>query len=95
MGELTITPETLKKYMDSVEDVGIDHAAKKFGVSRETMRRYVRYSKKQEEKSSKKKPDENILRQIRDRYTDEELKSLISGSLGTKADTHCIHDFSG
>jgi predicted phosphodiesterase len=95
MGEMKITPATLAKYIDAVEDIGIDHAAKKFGVSRETMRRYVRYSKKKNEKSSKKKPDENILRQIRDRYTDEELKALISGSLGTKADTHCIHDFSG
>ena len=35
------------------------------------------------------------MRQVRERYTDAELKALVAGSIGTKAESHCIHDFDG
>lgn len=75
-----------------VKDFGVDEASRRAGVSRETTRRYARYAKEETEDT---KPDEKLIRQIKDRFTDDELRRLLSTSEINKSNTKTRHSFDG
>jgi predicted phosphodiesterase len=97
---MAINLKTLEKYHSLVLDLGLDLAAKKIGITRESLRRNMRTLKAlkdtPKDKGSKAKGvDENLMRQIRERYSDKELKALVTGSLHTKEQSTHIHQHNG
>lgn len=70
-----------KEIFDFVQDTNVDAAAEKFDISRETVRRYCRRFKEHSGKSEKAF-SENILKQLKEKYTENELKALLKGGIG-------------
>jgi len=74
-------------------------AAKDIGVSVETVRRYCREYKQQTAKKRGQTREnvinDNLTRQLRERFSDDELKKLLKGSLIDHTTTAVKHDFKG
>jgi predicted phosphodiesterase len=92
---------TSKKRIDeiraSVEDCGVDATASLYGLSRETVRRYVRKRGGLDEcVSDKDIADGNpILSKIAERYSEKELKLLAGGGLPMEYKHTPVHSFHG
>jgi len=76
-------------------DIGVDNAAAKLGIKRETVRRRVRLYKKEKGATGGKKPNEGLLSKIADRYSDAELRAIASGGLHDKIDERKNYCFDG
>ena len=74
-------------------------AAKDIGVSVETVRRYCREYKQQTAKKRGQTREnvinDNLTRQLRERFSDTELRQLLKGSLIEPNDDKIKHDFGG
>ena len=64
--------------MEVFESHGYDTGADIMGVKKETMRRYVRQARNDIGEQGEQ-IDESVIRQIRERYTDAELKAIARG----------------
>jgi len=89
MPDKTSRTEEVAKY---AENNGYDSAAEKFGITKEAVRRYCRKVKQ----TGKTLPESDIsvLRKLRSRLSDEEIKLLANGTT-KKATDNEIFDFSG
>lgn len=84
--------EEVKKAAD---ELGYDAAAAKLGLTKETVRRYCRKFKQANGESELSKPDEKLIRQLKERFSDSELKRMASGQ-PIQPDFETIqHDFEG
>ena len=91
---MAYSKEKSEQIFNMVRDIGVDAAAKKLGITRESVRRGARAHKKQ---ASKSEPmfNDNVMRQIRERFSDKELRQMASGSMA-KVDTMTArHSFEG
>jgi predicted phosphodiesterase len=86
--------ETLEKYIALIEKLGMTDASKKLGIKRETLRRYNREYKSR--KAETEKPfDDKIIKQLRERFSPDELRRLLSSSHFTNKGTRVNHSFDG
>lgn len=85
---------TLNKAKELSEEYGYGIAAKKMGVSKETVKRYVREWRKRHDKSEEMFED-NLMRQVREQFSDSELRRLVNGSFVAPDHTTVSHDFDG
>jgi predicted phosphodiesterase len=74
-----ITPR-IKQTYDRVREVGVDGAAEELNISRETVRRNVRAYKSLTNEETGTKPNEKILRQLSEKFSERELKQILSSS---------------
>lgn len=65
-----------KEIQDIVLDIGVDASAEKLGLSRESVRRYVRMARGA---GGDIEPQDSLIRKITERYTPDELKSIANG----------------
>lgn len=89
-----IQNETLAKAKALVDDCGFDAAAEQLNISKETVRRYVREWKQRNEESEPP-IDDNLIRQVRERFSDSELRRMVNGSFVSPDHTTVKHDFEG
>lgn len=89
-----VRPEKAKKAATLIKDRGADAAAEEMGVSRETVRRYARLHKQAEEVSL---PgfDQKFMRQLQEKYSQDELKKILSGTEKNPVQNIKQHDFTG
>ena len=89
-----LSDATLLRYADLVDDIGIDAAAEKVGIKKETMRRNIRFWRN---KSGESKPafDDKLIQQLQSRFTAEELRRLLSSSHFENLGTTVEHSFDG
>lgn len=73
----TYSDERLDEIATLVSDLGHKGAAKKLGIEMETVRRCMREYRKRHDVSAAP-IDDNIMRQIRERFTDDELRKLVA-----------------
>jgi predicted phosphodiesterase len=90
------TAKRLEEIADKARDLGVDGAAEKLGVARETVRRAVRYAKAEPGKSVDDQPREKMLERLAAAYSNAEIKAM----LDDKSKHHDTHgktaiDFSG
>ena len=78
-----------------VEDVGYDEAARQLGLGKETVRRYCRSWKKNSAVEREEPFDDNITRQLKERFTPAELRKILAGSVEQPRSHTMIHDFAG
>ena len=80
MGEYR--PETLEKYSKLAQELGNQEAANQLGVTVETLKRVIRYKRKEEGtqigEQIKFNPN-SILKKISEMYTDSELQAIAHG----------------
>lgn len=87
--------DRVEEVYKSAEEFGYDGAATLLGLTKETVRRYCRRWKKENGQNNLKKPDENLLNRLRERFSDSELRRMANGSL-VKHDFDTIqHNFTG
>jgi predicted phosphodiesterase len=86
--------ETLIKAKKLADECGFDAAAEQLGIKKETLRRYVRKWKRINEESEPP-IDDNLMRQMRDRFSDSELRRMVNGSFVSPDHTTVHHDFDG
>ena len=92
MGEPT--DERTSLVYTTAQDLGVDGAAIKLNITRETVRRYCR-KYKQDNNISESKISENLLRQISERFSEDELRRLISNSAVDETRKSVRHTFDG
>jgi len=92
MGESTDERKSL--VYNTAQDLGVDGAAIKLNIARETVRRYCR-KYKQDNNISKSKISENLLRQISEQFSEDELRRLISNSAVDETRKSIRHTFDG
>ena len=82
---------------DYVAKTSVDVAAKKFGVTRETIRRYMRKSNGIDARACNKDvaSQSPTLAKIAERYTGKELRLLAEGNLDMGYKHTPVHDFTG
>jgi predicted phosphodiesterase len=90
-----ISDAKLKQYYADAKNLGYREAAKKNKISHETMRRRVREYKKRNETTPQKPLDDNIIRQLKERFTDVELRAIAAGGLHEKTAEKPVHTFEG
>lgn len=81
----------VKKLADELGYLG---AAQKLGIKKETVRRYCRMFKNKEEKQGPN-INEKLARQIFDRFSESEIKRILSSGQTIQAPDTVCHDFSG
>lgn len=90
------TDATLHKYAEAAEQLGYDQAARKLGIKKESLRRGVREFKRRLAPSGTQKPiDDNVIRQLKERYTDEELHTIARGGHTSAGIEAPVHNFEG
>ena len=88
--------EYLQKVQKVVNEVGsYAAAADELGIKRETVRRHLRFLRKQNGDQVGNKPDEKLFRQLKERYSDAELRRMANGALLVPEHESIEHDFSG
>jgi predicted phosphodiesterase len=86
--------KTLEKYMKLVDKLGMTDAAIELGITREALRRYKREWKRR--KAETEKPfDDKIIKQLRERFSPDELRRLLSSSHFSNKGSKVQHSFSG
>jgi predicted phosphodiesterase len=85
----------LNKVFDLVQELGVDGAANKMSVKRETIRRTVRKWKNRNEKQDAPVFDEKLIRQLQERFSPAELRRMISGADIQPGHATAVRDFSG
>lgn len=88
----------LNKVKKLSDDLGYAGAAETLGIKKETVRRNVRMWKARNEKNDKQrspKLDEKLFRQLKDRFSDAELRRMASGSFLVPQQNAIEHDFMG
>jgi predicted phosphodiesterase/polyhydroxyalkanoate synthesis regulator phasin len=94
MGAHHLTDETLERAKKLADEFGYDGAAKKLGITKEAVRRYVREYRRRNEESGDK-VNEQLLRQVKERFSNDELRRLISTSEFDNSLRDVRHDFDG
>lgn len=89
-----ISQDTARKAAKLVADCGVDGAAEKMGISRETVKRYARLYKQANEISADGF-DQKFIRQLQEKYSQDELKKILSGTEKNPVQHIKQHDFSG
>lgn len=95
--ELTapVSEERAKEVSAIVDRVGKENAAKVCGLSVPTISRYVRHHKMVRRGADEPSLDDRVLRRVRERFSDAELRNLLNGA-DTNTDTSkAVHDFVG
>ena len=87
--------ETVEVAYNLANELGRDEAARQLNISRPTLARYItKYKVFNDIKTEDF--DDNLSRQLRDRFSDEELRGILKGSLIKDSDdTKLVHDFGG
>jgi predicted phosphodiesterase len=89
-----ISDERLEKVKDLVDDFGYLGASKKLGIKKETVRRNIREWKRRH--GTQEKPfDEKLIRQLKERYSDAELRRMANGALVLPEHNAVKHSFDG
>lgn len=86
--------ETLEKRSALVDEFGFAVAAKKIGIKKETLRRQIRELRRRNGENEEAF-DDNIIRQLKERYSVPELKRLVAGSYVEAETSAAVHDFEG
>lgn len=87
--------ERQKEVAEVAIDKGVDFAADMFGLSRETVRRYIR-GMRNAERPQDDVVEKNVwLKKIAEQYSDKELRQIANGKLGQKEKKQHIHNFEG
>lgn len=89
-----ITHEKAIKASSLVREYGADRAAEILGIARETVRRYSRMAKAAREESQPSF-DPKFIRQLQEKYSQDELKKILSGSECRQESRAISHSFSG
>ena len=76
---MSLSETKAEEALNLLNNYGKEEAAKIMGVKTETLRRYCRIARKTKDESEAP-PEENLIRQIRDRYSDAELRAIAKGS---------------
>ena len=74
-----ISQELARKAQRLIAELGATEAARQFGVSRETVRRYAR-KHRQEKEQSGPSIESKVMRQLAERYSGDELRAMVTGS---------------
>jgi predicted phosphodiesterase len=86
--------EVLNKAKELIDDYGYVGASEKLGVSKETVRRYHR-EWKQLNGESDSPIEDNLYRQLREKFSETELRRMVRGSLVTPTHQAVEHDLTG
>jgi len=89
-----ISTDRMNKVAEVVHRLGYELAGKELGLKKETVRRYMRQWK-QKGDLAKDPIDENLAKQLRERFSDAELKQILNGSQVKPDSATVAHDFSG
>ena len=84
-----------KEIFDSIKEFGVDETAKKFNINRESVKRAKRRYKEAERGYSLPQTkfsasDNDILKQLKERFTPKEIKAILTSGFPTKTQTHKI-----
>lgn len=85
----------LNEIYAAYKDLGVDGAARKFGVRRETIKRRVREAKQSFGESEDPGVDPKLLKQLSERFTDYELKAILASGAHKPQGAAPVHNFSG
>ena len=79
--------ERLDLVRETVANYGYTEAARRLGIKRETVRRYMRHVENQDDPNGKKAEvadDSDAIRKIKERFSAAELKAIANGGLGVR-----------
>ena len=82
--------DRIKQIISDVDLYGRDFTAEKYGITKETLRRYIRLNNNHDEPQI----DTNILKRISDKFSEGELRSLLDEKFQSKSGS-TEYDFSG
>jgi predicted phosphodiesterase len=89
-----MSDERLNEIHTAAQDLGTEAAAEKLGLAPETVRRRVREWRERNTETGEPL-DERILQQVRERFTDKELRRILRGADVLPTYDKVYNDFSG
>jgi len=89
-----LTDKHLNNVKKLVDDYGYLGAAKRLKIKKETVRRHMREHRRRNG-SSEEKINENLFRQLSERYSEPELRRMANGSLIVPQHDSIEHSFEG
>ena len=87
--------ERVVEVYNCFKEYGVDKAAGILGLSRESVKRYAREYKNQSKAKKSNSFDEKLVSQLQQRFSEKELKALLSGSVHKPEKQKPIHKFKG